>query len=71
MAAPKKGLLAIIAGGKPSGGDDEDAGGAVQTALKDMFSAMKSGDWSGAESAFRDAKAACDDEYEDDAAEEL
>jgi hypothetical protein len=65
-------LLAIIAGGKPPEGDDEEeAGSAVQTALKDFFAAGKSGDWAAAETAFRDAKAACDESYEGDDDEEL
>lgn len=67
MAGPKKGLLAIIAGGKPPGDEDsEEAGSALQTALKDFFAAGKSGDWEAAETAFRDAKAACEESYEDE-----
>lgn len=62
MAAPKKGLFAILAGGdEPSA---EEGGNAVQSALKDLAAAMKSGNWAAAETAFRDAKAACEADYE-------
>lgn len=74
------GILAMLA--KPKGGaskgapDSGDAGGGsseVGDALMEMFDALKGGDASGAELAFRRAKEACDDSYEaeeDDAAEE-
>lgn len=67
MAAAKKGLLAILAGPGGDAGDEEESGGsAVQSALKDLSRAMKSGDWAGAEQAFRDAKAACEEDYGDE-----
>lgn len=69
MAAAKKGLLAILAGGEP--GDEEaesDAGDAPldakKRALQDMFASLgikvpPSADWDGAAMAFKDAYDAC------------
>ena len=67
------GILALLA--KPKGGaskgapsaDKESGGGSeVGDALMEMFDALKAGDASGAELAFRRAKEACDDSYEDE-----
>ena len=73
------GILAMLA--KPKGGASKGApdmgekgsggGSEVGDALMEMFDALKSGDASGAELAFRRAKEACDDSYEaEEAADE-
>jgi hypothetical protein len=67
---PKKGLLAIIAG-KPEndnaeGDETEEEVSPLRRALQDLAEAMSSKDWDSAETAFRDAKAASDADYEED-----
>jgi hypothetical protein len=70
MAAPKKGLLAIIAGKPEAANDnaegDEAEASPLRRALQDLGEAMSSKDWGAAEEAFRDAKKACDADYEED-----
>jgi hypothetical protein len=70
------GILALLAKpkGKASkeaelGGDMGEAmggGDEVASALREMFDALKGGDDEGAALAFRRAKSACDDSYEDE-----
>jgi hypothetical protein len=65
------GILALLA--KPKGKASKEAepsgdtggGGEVGSALLEMFDALKGGDGEGAELAFRRAKAACDDSYDE------
>lgn len=68
MAAPKTGIMALLA--SPKGGPGKsgppapayDGGGEVASALREMFDALKSGDDDSAASAFKRAKIACDEE---------
>ncbi len=67
------GILAMLAKPKGKGGGSEGppsskpgGGSEVGDALMEMFDALKDGDASGAELAFRRAKEACDDSYEDE-----
>lgn len=76
MAAPKTGILAMLASSPKSKGGSEKSGppalggdeasGEVGDALLEMFDALKAGDGSGAELAFKRAKEACEDDYEAD-----
>ncbi len=68
LAKPKGGASK----GAPTMGDEGSGGGSeVGDALLEMFDALKSGDASSAELAFRRAKEACDDSYEaEEAADE-
>jgi len=78
MAAPT-GILAMLA--KPKGGGAEksgpapggeyDGGGEVASALSDLWSAMKAGDFEEAATAFKRAKVACEDEEGDEDMSEL
>ena len=76
------GILAMLAkpkGGKGMSSEDEGppsskpggGGSEVGEALMDMFDALKGGDSHGAELAFRRAKAACDDSYEEESPDEM
>ena len=71
MAEPKsKGLLALMVG-KPAGkgeSEDEPESGKAE-AVKDFFTAGKSGDWEGAAAAFQRAYDMCG-EYEDEEEDE-
>lgn len=68
------GILAMLAKPKGKPGGDSDGppssrtgkGSEVGEALMEMFDALKGGDASGAELAFRRAKEACDDSYKGD-----
>ncbi len=61
LAKPKGGASK----GAPTMGDEGSGGSEVGDALMEMFDALKNGDASGAELAFRRAKAACDDSYDE------
>jgi hypothetical protein len=71
MAAPKKGILAIMAGGDPEG-EDEEGGDepldAKSRALQDMFAKADAGDWKGAAAAFKDAYDICATDHGDEPA---
>ena len=73
MAAPKTGIMALLA--EPKGGGSGksgppapsyDGGGDVASALREMYDSLKSGDDEGAALAFKRAKVACEEEDEGD-----
>lgn len=75
------GILAMLAkpkGGKGMSSEDEGppsskpgGGSEVGDALMEMFDALKGGDSTGAELAFRRAKEACDDSYSSEEPDEM
>lgn len=72
MAAPG-GILALLASKpKGKGGAEKsepleiEGGSELESSLRDMFDALKSGDDSGAAIAFKRAMTCCEDEGEDD-----
>lgn len=69
MAAPG-GILALLASKPKSKGGAEkseplesEGGGELESSLRDMFDALKSGDDSGAALAFKRAMTCCEDEH--------
>lgn len=78
MAAPG-GILALLAskgkGGsgksEPSESEGYDGGGEVASALSDMWSAMKSGNFEEAATAFKRAKVGCEEEESEEDMSEM